>query len=141
MEKSDIKLLYHSFDQPLNPQEEKRLEEALSTNEELRSESQKLQKLRGLLKNYSPPPFSADFGQKVLSKVLSQTEIVQMITYRELKRAFSQYSAVAAILFVLLSAYNVIDLGEFSVEAFLGFGTPTLEAVYVPEKLLTIEGD
>jgi len=112
MEK-DRALLIQSFDEPLLPEEEKQLQNALSRSETLRKEKKELEEIRNMMSDYSPA-FSNDFSTTVLNKIETVADNDNL--YHLFKRF--ALGGIAAIIFLLISVY--FTDGNISADSLLG---------------------
>ena len=112
MEK-DRALLIQSFDEPLLPEEEKQLQNALSRSETLRKEKKELEEIRNMMSDYSPA-FSNDFSSTVLNKIETVADNDNL--YHLFKRF--ALGGIAAIIFLLISVY--FTDGNISADSLLG---------------------
>ena len=106
-------LLVRSFDEQLLPEEQKKLNEALTQSEELRQEMKEIKELRDLIGGFSPS-FEPGFSQAVLVKI-EHTE--QNSSLSNLFKKFA-FGGVAAIIALLVSVY--LTDGNLSVDSLLG---------------------
>jgi len=106
-------LLIRSFDEPLLPEEEKQLKEALNQSEELRKEKNELEAVRTLMSDYSPS-LGDGFSKTVLDRIEA------MADDNNLYHLFTRFAlgGVAAILVLLISVY--FTDGNLSTDSLLG---------------------
>jgi hypothetical protein len=69
MYQKNLKLLYRSFDQKLKPAEQKRLEQALQTSDELHKVKQDLESLRREISGIQHPPARPFLAERVLNRI------------------------------------------------------------------------
>jgi len=106
-------LLIRSFDEPLLPEEEKQLKEALNQSEELRKEKNELEAVRTLMSDYSPS-LGDGFSKTVLDRIEAMADDSNL--YHLFKRF--AFGGVAAILVLLISVY--FTDGNLSTDSLLG---------------------
>lgn len=111
--KKDRALLIQSFDEPLLPEEEKQLRNALIRSETLRKEKKELEEIRNMMSDYSPA-FSNDFSTTVLNKIETVADNDNL--YHLFKRF--ALGGIAAIIFLLISVY--FTDGNISADSLLG---------------------
>ena len=113
-EKDDLRhLLARSYDEKLEPEEEKVLEEALLYNEWLRVEAAQFKQLREALQSWSVPSAN-DFTDKVMQQVEDSA------AYR-LPRHWLQWTAAASAAIILIAGISIYwTSGSLSTEALLG---------------------
>lgn len=106
-------LLIRSFDEPLLPEEEKQLQDALNRSETLRNEKKELEEIRNMMSDYSPV-FSNDFSTAVLNKIETVADNDNL--YHLFKRF--ALGGIAVIIFLLISVY--FTDGNISADSLLG---------------------
>ncbi len=106
-------LLIRSFDEPLLPEEEKQLKEALKQSEALRKEKNELEAVRTVMSDYSPS-FGDGFSKTVLDRIEAMADDSNL--YQLFKRF--ALGGVAAILVLLISVY--FTDGNLSTDSLLG---------------------
>ncbi len=106
-------LLIRSFGEPLLPEEEKQLKEALKQSEALRKEKNELEAVRTVMSDYSPS-FGDGFSKTVLDRIEAMTDDSNL--YQLFKRF--ALGGVAAILVLLISVY--FTDGNLSTDSLLG---------------------
>jgi|ADurb_Gel_01_Slu_FD_contig_41_11893_length_1563_multi_4_in_0_out_0_2 anti-sigma factor RsiW len=128
---TDMKnILKASFDTELTPDQTLGLNNALKNSPELEAEKIKLNKIRLLMKNYSPV-FSNEFLDQVMYKIREE---------RRLKASRTLVIAFQRIAFPLLAAASVVLLfsilksGDLSMESLIGISS--LNSENLPHFLL-----
>ncbi len=97
------KLLYRSFDEPLDNRDRQILEAGLDTFDELKKENQDIRMLRENLGVFKAD-FSPGFEQKVMDSISQEKNLVTTFEILPIFRAFA-FSGIAAILIVLIGVY------------------------------------
>jgi len=121
IEKELYELLVRSFDEELNSDEKRKLEKALASSNELRSEKKKIQTMRKIIasKQYS---FNHGFKNRVMARIEEEKRplILKSDFNRTLFSVFKRVAltGVAAIIILLLSIYLSDD--SFSFNSFTG---------------------
>lgn len=111
----DIRLLlYRSFDEPLTVQEQKMLEEALLSSEELRTEKEEAELIRKQLPEWQPAGESPVIENVMLR--IEQEETVNIQNYTLFKRIL--LSGVAAVILLLLTIW--LTDGNLSYDSITG---------------------
>jgi anti-sigma factor RsiW len=130
MNKDMKNILKASFDTELTPDQTLGLNNALKNSPELEAEKIKLNKIRLLMKNYSPV-FSNEFLDQVMYKIREE---------RRLKASRTLVIAFQRIAFQLLAAASVVLLfsilksGDLSMESLIGISS--LNSENLPHFLL-----
>ena len=116
MKQEWLDLLIYSMDNPLNPEEQKTLDEALSLSEALKKEQKQLLAMRNLL-SQNTPPASPIFVENVIAKLArpQQPKLTTIIVdlYPQIAAACVLFIAVA------LSAIYVSE-GSLTYDALVG---------------------
>ena len=133
-----LELLYHSFDEKLTTEDQATLDRALSQFEELRTEKERLEKMRSLVQSSGEEGFHPFFAEKVVSRIRARKHEGD-IFFNALVGLFRPVIIGAAILFFGLISYNIIKSGEFSLESAFGEPQVTLEQVIDPVLSLKLE--
>ena len=129
MNRSLYNLLLRSFDSPLTEKEQKKSHAALAASEELRSAEKELSLLRSTLRSTEGKKFNAFFVERVLQRLRSPQPSVDIYFVS----VFRTLATGAAILVILLSAYNVTQSSGFSVESAFGIHHSSLDQVLTLE--------
>lgn len=107
MNKKILELLYRSFDERLNPGEQKILDQALSDSAELRAEKNRIAQMRAMITDSSPDGFHPFFAEKVLRQIRSQARPAVESFFESFIELFRPVAIAAAILFIVLLSYNL----------------------------------
>jgi len=129
MNRSVYNLLLRSFDVPLTEEEQKRLDAAISASEQFRSTQKELASLRSTLRSREEKKFNPFFAERVLNQLRSPQPSVDDYFVS----VFRGLATGAALLVLLLSAYNLSQTNAFSVESALGIRHATLDQVLTLE--------
>jgi anti-sigma factor RsiW len=109
MDKKMLNLLYRSFDDELDPDKRKRLDQALKESEELRKEKVRIQEQRQALAESSKPSFKALFPERVMNRIktLGQEKNGFESFYQTLLLMFRRFAVIGAAILLLLLVYNL----------------------------------
>ncbi|HTX17185.1 MAG TPA: hypothetical protein VMG34_00890 [Bacteroidota bacterium] len=129
MNRSDYNLLLRSFTAPLSDDEHRTLEAALASSGELRACREELKELRTILPPKEQASFKPFFAERVEERLRSGGSPIDSRYFL----AFRPIAAAAAILVILLSAYNLSRSGVLSVESAFGYSYPSLPQVLTLE--------
>jgi len=129
MNKYFYNLLFRSFDDSLDEEEQRRLDDALAKSEELRSSRQNFTDLREKLHSLDQGSFKPFFSERVIDRLRSGERIV-IDFYLS---AFRTVAVGAAILVVIFTSYNIGRTKALTIESALGIQRPTIE------QMLTLE--
>jgi len=139
MNKKILKLLYRSFDTPLNEYEEKKLKKALAESEGLRKEKERVENLRGMITESGDSSFSPFFADKVMREIntLSEETIhLEMIT-DWLSLFFKRVAIAGAVVAAILIFYNLKDASQVSLAEV--FNVPEITVEEIVEPVFTLE--
>jgi len=140
MDKKLQDLLYRFFDSDLNPEEKKRLEEALSRSKELRQEKEMIASLRENIKGNQNTSFSPFFADKVMATIQSVKKDDESEKFFDsLFILFRPIAIAATVLIIIIAGYNMSTTGHFSLEGALGVPDVTVDDVYDPTLALATE--
>ena len=140
MDKKLQDLLYRSFDSDLNPEEKKRLEEALSRSKELRQEKEMIASLRENIKGNQNTSFSPFFADRVMATIQSVKKDDESEKFFDsLFVLFRPIAIAATVLIIIIAGYNMSTTGHFSLEGALGVPDVTVDDVYDPTLALATE--
>jgi len=129
MKRSLHHLLLRSFDSPLSEKERKNVKTALADSEEFRTAEKELTVLRSTLRSHETKKFNSFFVERVLQRLRNPQPSIDEYYLA----VFRRLAAGAAIMVLLLSAYNVTQSGAFSVESALGIHRSSLNQVLTLE--------
>lgn len=116
MKRSELDLLYRSLDASLTPGEQSRLDAALQRDPGLRDEYERLVRLRSLVENQESPSFRADFSQRVMERLATESAAgsppksaaVATADFEDaLSLMFRRVAVAASVAAVLLLTYNL----------------------------------
>ena len=109
MDKKILKLLYRSFDDELNPEDKKNLDQALTRSPELRKEKERILAQRRALAESPKPSFKALFPERVMNRIktLDQEKNGFESFYETLLLMFRRFAIAGAALLLLLLIYNL----------------------------------
>ena len=129
MNRSDYNLLLRSLTGPLSDDEHRTLETALASSEELRTSEGELKEILSLLPRKGRAAFKPFFAERVEGRIRAGRPSIDS---RYLS-VFRPVAATAAILVILLSAYNLSRSDAFSIESAFGYSHPSLPQVLTLE--------
>jgi len=139
MNKKILKLLYRSFDTPLNEYEEEKLKKALSESEDLRREKERVENIREMITESGDSSFSPFFADKVMREIntLSEETIhLEMIT-DWLSLFFKRVAIAGAVVAAILIFYNLKDASQVSLAEV--FNVPEITVEEIVEPVFTLE--
>lgn len=132
MNKKILELLYRSFDERLNPGEQKIFDQALSDSSDLRAEKNRIAQIRTMITDSSPKGFHPFFAEKVLRRIRSQARPVAESFFESLINLFRPIAIAAAILFIMLLSYNLLKSEDKSLATALAEPEIRLEQALDP---------
>jgi|SRR5208283_1778576 hypothetical protein len=122
-------LLLRSFDEALAESEQRQLENALASSEELRSEREEIVTLRLGLQGVKGETFKPFFRERVMERLNNpQLSIAEYFV-----SVFRSVALSAAVLVIICSAYNISRENTFTFESALGIHHQTLEQILALE--------
>jgi hypothetical protein len=140
MDKTIRKLLYRSFDRPLNKREQKRLDEGLAGSESLRREKEQMESLRRRVACASMSSFGANFSAKVMARLgAGMAENGTLLFHEFIFRLFRPVAIAATIIIITLISINISKTNKLSWEGAMALPEVTLTDAYDP--LLAINGE
>ena len=140
MDKTIRKLLYRSFDRPLNKREQKRLDEGLARSESLRREKEQMESLRRRVACASMTSFGANFSAKVMVRLgAGMAENGTLLFHEFIFRLFRPVAIAATIIIITLISINLSKTNKWSWEGAMALPEVTLTDAYDP--LLAINGE
>jgi anti-sigma factor RsiW len=109
MAKKILKMLYRSFDDELDPDERKHLDQALKESEELQREKDRILAQRQALAESPEPSFESRFPERVMGRIetLRRGKNGFESFYDTLLLIFRRFAIVGAALLLLLLIYNL----------------------------------
>jgi len=133
-------LLYRSFDENLNPEENKLLDQALASSDELKQEKEQIITLRGNIKEGRATSFKSFFAERVLNKIQASINSQEEDTFFDsLFVLFRPVAIAAALLIIIVASYNVASTGLISLEGALGMPEVTLDEAYDTSLAVVLE--
>ena len=129
MKRSELDLLYRSFDTSLTPGEQGRLDAALQRDQSLREEYERLMHVRGLVESQESPAFQAGFTDRVMDRLAMEsaagpasnpTDEATPDFQIALSLMFRRMAVAASIAAMLLLTYNLATTGSVSLTASFG---------------------
>ncbi len=129
MKRSELDLLYRSFDSSLTPGERSRLDAALQRDQDLRVEYERLIRLRGLVEGQESPAFQAGFTDRVMDRLATESAAGPTSNSTAeatpdfqiaLSLMFRRMAVAASIAAMLLLTYNLATTGSVSLTASFG---------------------
>jgi hypothetical protein len=139
MDKTIRKLLYRSFDRPLNKREQKRLDEGLAGSESLRREKEQMESLRRRVASASMTSFGSNFPAKVMARLAEEMTDNGMLFHEFIFRLFRPVAIAATIIIITLISINLSKTNKWSWEGAMALPEVTLTDAYDP--LLAINGE
>jgi hypothetical protein len=140
MDKTIRKLLYRSFDRPLNKREQKRLDAGLARSESLRREKQEMESIRRRVAAASMSSFGANFPAKVMARLAKEMADNGTLLFHEfIFRLFRPVAIAATIIIITLISINISKTNKWSWEGAMALPEVTLTDAYDP--LLAINGE
>ena len=135
-----LDLLYRSFDEKLDTEKQRQLEEALSTSAELREERERLLLMRKKIREQSKHSFGEQFVGSVMNAILkSEDRDEEYIFLNTFLRFVRPTAIVAAILATGIIGYNLTRADNISWEKALGLSEVSIEEVFDPASYLVLE--
>jgi hypothetical protein len=109
MDNKILKLLYRSYDDELDENERKKLEDTLQRSGALRNENEKILAQRKALSESPAPMFKPLFAERVMSRIETLGEKKNGIEnfYETLLAVFRRLAIVGAAILLLLLIYNL----------------------------------
>ncbi len=138
MNKKILELLYRSFDQQLDPQQQQRLDEALAQSEELRAEQERIARMRAMISENRVPSFQPFFAEKVMRQIRGG-ETAQETFWDSLISVFRPVAIAATILFIALLTYNLFKSDNKSLSSVFAGPELRLEQAMDPTLTLVME--
>ncbi len=129
MDNNLYNLLLRSFDAPLTENEQRQLENALASSEELRTAKDEIITLRLRLQGLKGETFEPFFTGRVMERL--NTPPLSMAEY--FVSVFRDVAIGAAVLVIICSAYNISRENTFTLDSALGIHHQTLEQILALE--------
>lgn len=141
MKKSDLELLYHSFDDDLSREEMKLLRSALKKSEELQEEKKRLVELRKSISLCSQDSFRPLFAERVMRKIqqMRKQKTPEEQFFKTLISEFRPVFIGALLLVIALISFNMIRNNRISLASAFAEPEVTLEEAYDPILALSLE--
>jgi len=134
MDQKVLELLYRSFDRQLTPEEQHRLDEALTHSQPLQEEKERIAALRqtvaGSAAQSIEPFFAERVMQRIQAKGKSRTSAGDDFI-GSLMWSFRRIALAGVIAVFLLLAGNIIQKGEISLNSMLAMPQLTIEDTLV----------
>lgn len=130
MSRSLYNLLVRSFDFRLTDEERRRVNNALAASETFRTTERELTTLRSALPSTRGSKFSPFFVERVTERLRNPRQSVD----EYFVSVFQGLAAGAAVLVILLSAYNISRANALTVESAFGIHHPSLDQVLTLEE-------
>jgi hypothetical protein len=124
-----LDLLYRSYDGDLTLEEQRRLDEGLSSSPDLRAEKKRLEQLRGAIRSGATESFRPFFAERVMQRLegeLKPSNGVQEL-FDSLASAFRRIGVVGAAAAVILIALNLSSSEDKSLAAAFGASESSVE--------------
>ena len=122
-------LLLRSFDTPLHESEQRLLENALTSSEELRAQRKEILILRQRLQALKGGTFKPFFPERVMQRLNDPEQ--SMTGY--FISVFRSVAITSAALVILCGAYNISQENNFTIDSALGIQHQTLEQILALE--------
>ncbi len=122
-------LLLRSFDAPLAESEERQLENALASSDELRTARDEIAALRFGLQGVKEEKFKPFFAERVVERLNNQ----QLSMDEYFVSVFRNVAIGAAVLVVICSAYNISREDSITLDSAFGIHHQTLEQIFALE--------
>jgi anti-sigma factor RsiW len=122
-----LDVLYRSLDGVLEPEDERRLEDALASSESLREEKARILAIRETLATSAAKsfrPFFAEHVTNVLSKEAQPETFLESLSY-----VFRRVALAGAAAVVALAIFNIANSDKVSATAALGVPEITIDDV------------
>jgi hypothetical protein len=126
-----LDLLYRSFDEKLEPEEQRRLKAALAQSDMLRKERARMLAIRESLGTGAAESFKPFFAQRVMSRIEDEfAEGRSGETFLEsLSYVFRRVALAGALAVIVLAVFNIVSSDTVSATAALGLPEMTIEEV------------
>jgi len=132
-----LELLYRSFDEELNPNEQHQLEQALALSKELKKEKERIAKMRTLVSNSGEQTFHPFFAEKVMRRIREKQTQENFLD--SLVHVFRPIAIAATISLIGLMTYNVFKSDDISLASAFAQPEVTLEHALDPTLSLALE--
>lgn len=108
-----LDLLYRSFEEELEEEEQKQLEDAIKNFEELRREKEQISVMRKTVSDSAARSFKPFFAERVMNQIIAaeEKEGTLAVIYEPLKAVFQRLAIAGAIVMIALIVYN-LGIGE-----------------------------
>ena len=139
MNKKIVKLLYRSFDGPINDREKEALEKALRESEPLQQEKKRIENIRKSVTQAADSGFSPFFTDKVMREINNLNEnVLNLESAAEwFISLFRKIAIAGSIAIIALLIYNATDISQISVSKI--FGVPEITVEEIVEPVFTLE--
>ena len=133
-------LLYRSFDETLNEEDQNRLTKALSQSETLRIEKDTILQIRRSIKAGKVTAFNSFFAERVMNRIGAlRKEKIEDSFFESLIIIFRPVAIAAIVLIIFVAAYNIRSSGQISIEGALAVPEVTLDDAYASSLAIVIE--
>jgi hypothetical protein len=129
MNRSLYYLLVRSFDSRLTDEERRRVDSALAASEQFRASEEELTTLRSALQSTRSSNFRPFFVERVMERLRNPRQSVD----EYFVSVFRGLVTGAAVLVILLSAYNMSRTNAFTIESAFGIHHPSLDQILTLE--------
>lgn len=126
-----IELLYRSLDSQLDPEEQRRLADALAGDPSLQAEKKRIEQMRSAVAANAEDSFESGFADRVMNRIAAMeteetgTDLFDLSIMQVFKKVV--VAGVAAAL--ILVAANMYRNGDVSLNAALGIPSDSLEQI------------
>jgi hypothetical protein len=131
MRKKISKLLYLSFDEKLDPDEQGRLEKALTESKALKEEQKRILEMRNIISTTTADSFKPFFAERVMKRILHEKQKTFVINnlFDSLLSVFRPLSLVTLLVIIVILAYNLGTGDSFSLDSAFGIPEYTIENI------------
>jgi hypothetical protein len=131
MKKEPLNLLYRSFDETLNPEEQAQLSKALSESASLHAEKKRIQETRDIISGSAVESFQPFFAKRVMQRIhaTAETRFNLINSFGDLLKIFRPVLLTASTTIIIIVAFSVWTSGSFSVESVLGIPGFTIDNI------------
>jgi hypothetical protein len=126
-------LLYRSFDDDLSPEEKHRLDEALEKSAELRTEQEKLSRMRKEISGSAEKSFEPLFVDRLMNRIQveNQKKSYSIDDFLDsLAWSFKRIALAASIAVIILLAVNIFQEKNISLDSLLAMPQITVQETW-----------
>ena len=130
MDRKILELLYRSFDDKLNSEEQEVLNNALKDSPELQQEKERITLMRRTVSGSAEESFKPFFAERVMQRIKTQTSVKKETTedfFNSLLWSFRRVAIAGVAAALILLAINFIEADSISVDSALSMPQLTLE--------------